>query len=137
KNGAMAVEAVIFFNMEKARELEFRRKRGAHLFSKMRYLSAQLDAYLADDLWLRTAAHANKMAAMLAGAISSIPGARLVHPVEANIVFAKLPEGAMECLAVSNILYYPSGPRENREVRLVTSWNTTDKDIDALMDVLR
>ena len=106
KNGAMAVEAVIFFNIEKAREFEFRRKRGAHLFSKMRSLSAQLDACL-------------------------------VHPVEAKIVFAKLPEVAMECLAVSNILYYPSGPKENREVRLVTSWNTTEKDIDVLMDVIR
>lgn len=137
KNGAMAAEAVVFFDMEKSKEFEFRRKRGGHLFSKMRYLSAQLNAYLTNDRWLKTATHANEMASGLAGEILNIAGAELVYPVEANIVFARLPAHVLDRLAASDVLYYPSGPAENREIRLVASWNTTADDIEKLMAVLR
>lgn len=136
KNGAMGAEAVVFFNMERAREFEFRRKRGAHLFSKMRYLSAQLDAYLTDNLWRSLAANANRQAARLADGIADMPGAKLLYPVEANMIFARLPEVALECLAVSNILYYRSGQDREGNVRLVTSWNTSEHDIDHLLKVI-
>lgn len=137
KNGAMAVEAVVFFDMDKAREFEFRRKRGAHLFSKLRYLSAQLNGYLENQLWLKMATHANEMAKKLSEGISGLEGADLVYPVEANMIFACLPQPSLDRLGQSNILYYPSGPVANREVRLVTSWNTTDADIDTFLEVVR
>ena len=136
KNGAMGVEVVVFFDLEKAREFEFRRKRGAHLVSKMRYLSAQLDAYLTDDLWLSLAGHANRMAGQLEAGISKVAGAEILYPVEANIVFARLPEAALECLAVSNVLYYRIGDSAAGEVRLVTSWNTTEQDVEQFLKVI-
>ncbi|WP_288902583.1 low specificity L-threonine aldolase [uncultured Sneathiella sp.] len=136
KNGAMGTEAVVFFNLEKAREFEYRRKRGAHLFSKMRYLSAQLDAYLTDNLWLDLAGHANRMARDAAERISAIPGAEVLYPVEANMIFARLPEVSLECLAVSDILYYRNGEETADEVRLVTSWNTSEQDVNHLLKVI-
>src|SRR6185312_1799022 len=98
KNGALAAEAVIFFDPAKAADLAYRRKRAGHLFSKMRFLSAQLDAYLADGLWLRNARHANAMAARLGQGLARLPGARLVHPVEANEVFVELAEASIAAL---------------------------------------
>lgn len=74
KNGAMAAEAVVFFDRERADRFQFRRKRSGHLFSKMRFLSAQLDAYLADGLWLANAGQANAMASRLAEGLSGLPG---------------------------------------------------------------
>lgn len=136
KNGAMAVEAVVFFDMEKAREFEFRRKRGAHLFSKMRYLSAQLNGYLENGNWLNWAGQANSMARKLADGISNIDGASLKYPVEANMIFARLPEESLRRLSDSDILFYPSGPAENREVRLVASWNTSQEDVDTVLDTI-
>ena len=91
KNGCLGVEAVVLFDPARAWEFELRRKRGGHLFSKHRFLSAQMEAYLADDLWLRLAGQANARAADLARGIAALPGARLLHPVEANMVFAAWP----------------------------------------------
>ena len=90
KNGAMAAEAVIFFDPELAHEFVYRRKRGGHLLSKMRYVSAQLLAYITDDLWLVHGTHANAMAARLGAGLSEVPGARLVMPVQVNEVFVQL-----------------------------------------------
>lgn len=133
KNGAMAVEAVVFFNREKAQEFEFRRKRGAHLVSKMRYLSAQLEAYFADGLWLKLAHHANDMANRLAAGISTSHTASLMYPVEANMVFTKISREAMTKLERSDILFYPEGPKEASAIRLVASWNTTPEEVDAVL----
>src|SRR5207248_645350 len=99
KNGALAAEAVIFFDPAKAADFAYRRKRGGHLFSKMRFLSAQLDACIADDLWLRNARHANRVAARLADGLAQVAGARLRHPTQANEVFVELPEKAIRALA--------------------------------------
>src|SRR5579883_354407 len=96
KNGALAAEAVVFFAPAKAGDLAFRRKRSGHLFSKMRFLSAQLEAYLADDLWLRNARHANRMARRLADGVAGLPGVRLRHPTEANEIFVELPEPVID-----------------------------------------
>lgn len=130
KNGALAAEAVVFFNKALARDFGYRRKRGGHLFSKMRFLSAQLDAWLKDGLWLRLANNANAMADRLAEGLSSLPGAELENPVEANEVFVSLPEPVTEGLLARGYQFYRwDGP----VVRLVTSYETRPGDVDALL----
>ncbi len=91
KNGALAAEAVVFFDPDLAREFEFRRKRSGHLFSKMRFLSAQLEAYLTDGLWLANANHANAMARRLVAGLTTLKGTQLLYPVDANEIFVILP----------------------------------------------
>ena len=91
KNGALAAEAVVFFNPELAVGFERRRKRAGQLWSKLRFLSAQMLSYLEDDLWLRNAAHANAMAQALARGLGAIPGVRLVQDVQANELFVAMP----------------------------------------------
>ncbi|MEH6401746.1 MAG: low specificity L-threonine aldolase [Sneathiella sp.] len=136
KNGAMAAEAVVFFDMEKAAEFEFRRKRGAHLFSKSRYLSAQINASLEDDLWLDMAGHANNMATKLAKGLSDILSAPLHYKVEANIIFATIPKRAIEALEAAGLLFYVMGTKEEGHVRLVTSWNTSEEEVDYFLEIL-
>ncbi len=137
KNGALAAEAVVFFKPELAASFGFRRKRGGHLFSKMRFLSAQLDAYLGDGLWLRHARHANAMAARLAQGLGALPGVALLHPVEANEIFARLPEATIQGLFDRGFQFYRWGPAANREVRLVTAFNTAPDDVEAFLSVAR
>ena len=135
KNGLMAAEAVVIFDPARAWEFELRRKRGGHLFSKYRYLSAQFDGWLGGGLWLELAAHANAMAARLAGGIQAIGGARLLHPTEANIVIATLPRAALERARAAGALFYDraGGTPEAPAVRLVSSWATTEQEVDALL----
>jgi threonine aldolase len=137
KNGAAAAEAVIFFDPAKAADFAFRRKRGGHLFSKMRFLSAQLDAYLADDLWLRNARHANAMAARLAAGLAELPAMRLRHPVEANEIFVEMPNSVIEALFARGFHFYRwDGPAGNC-VRLVTAFDTAAADVDAFLATAR
>src|SRR5207237_3053634 len=93
KGGALAAEAVVFFDPARSAAMSERRKRGGHLLSKHRFLAAQMEAYLADDLWLRLARHANAMADRLADKLGAI-GAAPVFPVEANELFVPLPRAA-------------------------------------------
>ncbi|MBL4739728.1 MAG: low specificity L-threonine aldolase [Sneathiella sp.] len=137
KNGAMAAEAVVFFNMEKAAEFEFRRKRGAHLFSKSRYLSAQINAYLEDGLWLELAGQANNMSQRMANGLSDILNTTPHYKVDANIIFTTLPERMIDALEKAGFLFYVMGSREVGHVRLVTSWNTTEEEVDSFLDVLK
>jgi len=140
KNGLMGVEAVIMFDSAKAREFELRRKRGAHLFSKHRYLSAQMEAYLADDLWLDLARRANASAARLAKGITAIDGGRLMHPVEANMLFAEFPEAGHVRAKAAGAVFYNLGDLNGGShlgARLVTSWSTTDADVDTFLSLLR
>jgi threonine aldolase len=134
KNGAAAAEAVIFFDPAKAGDFAYRRKRGGHLFSKMRFLSAQLDAYLAGDLWLRNARHANRMAARLADGLRSMPGARLRHPVEANEIFIELPDATVEHLCARGFQFYRW---DATAIRLVTAFDTKAEDVDAFIATAR
>ncbi len=136
KNGALAAEAVIFFNRDLAGEFEYRRKRGGHLLSKMRFCSAQLVAYLEDGLWLRLAARANAMAARLAAGLQAVPGVRLMQRVQANEVFPALPERLIAALQAEGFGFYRwSAPEagEGGVIRLVTAWNTTAADVDFLL----
>ncbi|MBN2741980.1 MAG: low specificity L-threonine aldolase [Rhodobacteraceae bacterium] len=145
KNGCMGVEAVVIFDPKHAWEFELRRKRGGHLFSKHRFLAAQMQAYLADDLWLDLARHANDMAAKLSTGIQAIPGAKLVHPTQANAVFAAFPRGAHKRAQGAGAYYYLWPFDQSLEgdesvqlaARLVCSWATTPEEIDEFLSHLR
>ena len=144
KNGCMGVEAVVLFDPAKAWEFQLRRKRGGHLFSKHRYLSAQMLAYLSDDLWLRLARQANAQAAALSQGILKVPGASLVHPTQANAVFASWPRKGHRRAQEAGAKYYfwpgdPSldGPEdEPLSARMVCSWSTTPADVAAFLDLI-
>jgi len=128
KNGTLAAEAVVLFDKALAAECSFRRKRGGHEFSKMRFLSAQLDAYLADDLWMKNARHANAMARRLADGLARIPGVRLASPVDANEVFLELPERTLAALEKEGFLF--SRWDRPQLIRLVGAWNTDPAGVD-------
>ncbi len=136
KNGALAAEAVVFFDRELARQFAFRRKRGGHLFSKMRLLAAQMEAYLRDDLWLANAAHANAMAKRLADGLAATPGVSLSQSVDANLVFPLLPKPVIDGLHDDGFLFYDDRWDEG-VVRMVTSFETTAESVDALIAAAR
>ena len=144
KNGLMGVEAVVIFDPSRAWEFELRRKRGGHLFSKHRFLSAQMAAWLEDDLWLALAGQANAMAARLEAGLASVPGAGLRFPRGGNMVFAKLPRPAHASARAAGAQYYPWPPEQGEDgpedqpigVRLVTSWCTQEGDIDRFLATL-
>lgn len=133
KNGAMAAEAVVFFDKNLAAEMPYRRKRGGHLFSKMRFLAAQFDAYLADDLWLRHARHANAEARRLAEGLARLPGTSLLHPVEANEVFVALPEPVIAGLEEAGFKFYRWVEEGPNVIRLVTAFDTDPAHVTALL----
>ena len=133
KNGGLAAEAAVFFRPELAETFKYRRKRGGHLFSKMRYLSAQLDAYLKDGLWLRYASHANAMAQRLADGLAAVTGIEIVHPVEANEVFPNVPEPIIAGLAAQGFGFHHWGGGTSPVLRLVTAFNTTPDEVDAFV----
>ena len=132
KNGAMAAEAVVFFNTELVRDYEFRRKRAGHLLSKMRYVSAQLLAYVESGAWLRNARSANA----LARRVGAAAGAGLLYPVEANEIFLKLGDAAIETLREQGFAFYDWGATGSGEARFVVSWNQSDADVNALCAAL-
>lgn len=142
KNGALAAEAVIFFDPEKSWEFELRRKRGGHLFSKMRFVSAQMEAYLKDGLWLRLAGHSNAMADRLAAGLTAA-GARVLNAIGANMLFAEITLAQHRCLEAAGARYYtmspfdPSGADAQRiRIRLVASFRTTEADVDEFIAAL-
>lgn len=137
KNGALAAEAIIVFDVARAATLGFRRKRAGHLFSKMRVLSAQLQAYLSNDLWLRNARHANAMARRLAAGLEGLRGVRLCHPVEANEVFAEFPEALIQALQAEGFQFYRWTDETSPVVRLVTAFSTREQDVNALIMAAR
>ncbi|MDX2271293.1 MAG: low specificity L-threonine aldolase [Cyanobacteriota bacterium] len=134
KNGAMAAEAVIFFQPDMAASFPFRRKRAGHLFSKMRFLSAQLLAYLEADRWLDYARQANQMASQLAAGLQTLAGVELLFPVEANELFVSLPNSTIEKLQAAGFRFYPWIPRDPRTtIRLVTAFDTQPSHVTAFL----
>lgn len=136
KNGCLGVEAVIIFDGARAWEFELRRKRAGHLFSKHRFLSAQMAAYLRDGLWIGLATKANESAALLAQQLATVDDVRQCHPVEANIMFLEWPKVVGDRLRAANLSFkeWPlTGDRER--VRLVTSWSTTSDEIDTFRKI--
>ena len=127
KNGAMAAEAVIFFDPDAAGDFLYRRKRGGHLFSKMRFLSAQLEAYLRDDLWLENARHANARATELSQGLVALDGAKLAHEVQANEIFIYLPEAVLAALEAGGVGFHRWG--NDGQARFVCAFNTDPDDV--------
>jgi threonine aldolase len=139
KNGALCAEAVVFFDKARVGDFEYRRKKGGHLISKMRFISAQLDAYLDDGLWLKQAARANAMAATLAEGLKAIGGVTLGHPVEANAVFAWMPDAMAARLRQKGARFYDwaAGADGRTLVRLVLSFATPQEDVTKLLAAAR
>ena len=139
KGGAMGAEAVIFFDPARGANMQDRRKRGGALASKHRFIAAQMEAYLADDLWLRLARHANAMADALAAGLTAA-GCKPMWPVDANEVFAPLTLDADKRLKAAGAMYYPwPGANIGADkvlVRLVTSFQTTKADVENFLEVL-
>ncbi len=134
KNGALAAEAVLIFDRQLAQQFAYRRKRAGQLWSKHRFLSAQLDAYLHDQLWLRLARHANAMAQQLAAGLGAVPGAHLCHPVEANEVFVTLPEAVILGLQSAGFQFYRWPDDRSNTLRLVAAFDTRAADVQALIE---
>jgi threonine aldolase len=136
KNGALGADAVVFFDPAMARDFERRRKRAGHLMSKLRFVSAQLIAYLKNDLWLKNARHANAMATRMAEGLRSIPHVRLLQSVDANEVFAVVPEEFAASLEMRGFHFYRwqyHVPADGVTIRLVTSYATPSEDVDELL----
>lgn len=135
KGGALAAEAVVLFRPELAEEAGFRRKRAGHLWSKSRFLAAQLEGWLADGAWLGLARHANACAARLATGLARLPGVTLLHPCEANEVFAALPAALAASLGEAGHVFYPFGAAGagHSAIRLVTAWSTTMDEVEGFL----
>ena len=135
KNGAMGVEAVVLLREDIDDGLKFRRKQAMQLGSKLRYMSAQLDALLEGDLWQRNAEHANAMARRLADAVRGVSGVQITQAVEANAVFAILDPAVTERLQQAWPFYvWDEG---TGEVRWMTGWDTVPEDVDAFAAAVR
>ncbi len=127
KNGMMFGDAVVFFDKKLAKNFEFYRKQGMHLTSKMRYISAQFNAFFDNDLWLENAKHANKMAKILYEEIKDIKNIEITQIVQGNAVFAKFDKKFNKEL-LKKYFFHVFDEKENI-VRLMCSFNTTEKDI--------
>lgn len=127
KNGALGAEAVVFFDKKLGHDFLYLRKQGMQLASKMRFISAQLDALLTGDLWLKSAQHANRMARLLQKKLSEIPQVKIVHKVEANGVFAKIPRQAIARLQKRYFFYVWN--EQQSVVRWMCSFDTTEQDV--------
>lgn len=138
KNGALAAEAVVFFKpaLDKglADSFLFRRKRAGHLFSKMRFLSAQLAAMLENDLWLRLARNANARALQLADGLAALPGVSIAYPVQANEVFVVLPEPLRQAFQAAGILFHPWSD-DGSLCRFVCAFDKTEAEVARLLDI--
>lgn len=139
KNGALGAEAVIFFDKSAIGDFEYRRKKSGHLLSKMRFVSAQLEAYLTDGCWLRHASRANFLAAQLEKGLCGIEGAEIVAPVEANAVFVKLPDATVARLRKAGARFYDWMPSKDGMtlIRLVTSFATPEADVANFISIAR
>ncbi|MCY4542649.1 MAG: beta-eliminating lyase-related protein [Rhodobacteraceae bacterium] len=144
KNGLLGVEAAVLFDPSLAWEFQLRRKRGGHLASKNRFLSAQFGRYLEDGLWLDLAKRANSMAKRLAAGLEALSPGALLHPVEANMVFAQLSRSRHRRALAKGAEYYLWPTTQSLEgdsdellsARLVCSWSTTQDDVDRLVDAM-
>ncbi|MBP0483728.1 threonine aldolase family protein [Sagittula salina] len=141
KNGCMGVEAVLFFDPEKARGLPFRRMRSGHLLSKHRYLAAQMNAYLADGLWLELARKANATCAMLVEGMRHL-GVEITTQTPANLIYFRLPLRTHETLQAKGAVYYHmpepgDGPDDMVRARLVCDWNLSEDAVTRFLETLK
>jgi threonine aldolase len=136
KNGCLAAEAIIFFKKELVGNLAFLMKRAGHLLSKMRFVSAQLDAYISNGVWIKNAKHANKMVKRLSEGLNNHSDINLSYPTEANEIFATFPKNKIDHL---NSEGYTINEDEwdGKAVRLVTSWNTKVSDVNSFLNIIK
>lgn len=147
KNGAMAAEAVIAFKPSLSNplyyqsilkdELPFRRKRGGHLISKMRFLSAQLDAYITDDLWLKNARHANAMAKKLYEGIKNVKGMSFPYSINGNIIIVDVTEELKDKIEHKGLKFSHRKFFNKDLIRFVTSFDTPEKTIDWAINLIK
>lgn len=135
KNGMMFGEAIVFFKPELARYFKFVRKQGMQLHSKMRFISAQFTAMLSNDLWKKNARHANEMAALLSHELKKIPQVKITQSVDANGIFVTMPPGVIPALQQEQFFYVWN--EKISEVRLMCSFDTTEKDVYRFLEKLR
>lgn len=135
KNGMMMGESVLFFNPELARNTKYLRKQSMQLYSKMRFTGAQFIAYFENDLWKKSAAHANRMARLLEAEIKKIPEVKITQKVEANGVFAVIPRKILKPLQ-DKFFFYTWDDLAN-EVRWMTSFDTTEQEIREFAGLIR
>ena len=136
KNGLAVGEAVVFFNLEAAREFDYRCKQGGQLASKMRFLSAPWTGVLQDGAWLRHAQQANAMAQRLEAGLRGLTGVEIAHAVQTNVVFARLPGPAVKAMHEEGWKFYTHVGGAG-EARLMCSWDTKSEDVDAFVADLR
>ena len=127
KNGALGAEAVVFFDRKLCPDFMYMRKQGMQLASKMRFISAQFDALLTNDLWRKNAEHSNRMAKLLEKEVRKIPQVKIVYPVDANGVFAQIPGRAIARLQRRYFFYVWN--EEQSVVRWMCSFDTTEEDV--------
>jgi len=137
KNGCFAAEAVVFFDKARAASLPHRRMRAGHLLSKMRYVSAQLDAYIDKGLWLDMARNSNAMMRRLAAGLARLPDVELQHTPRANVVFVNFPLPILRALEKAGFYFYHWGNAHWHSARLVTSFNTHAADVDRFVATAR
>jgi len=134
KNGLLCGEAIISFRPELTKDMRFYRKQATQLFSKMRFIAAQFEAYLTDDLYMVNALAANGMAALMAKRLAEIPQLKVTQAVTVNSVFVILPEKLIEPLQEKYHFY--TWDEARNEVRLMCSFNTTEAQIDDLINTI-
>ncbi len=131
KNGMMIGEAVVFFDPELATDFKYVRKQGLQLASKMRFVSAQFEALLGGDLWLRSAGHANRMAQLLSSKASGVRGVDVLFPTQANGVFAEIPTPCVVPLQEEFYFYCFDLTAPTSKVRWMAAFDTTEEDVEA------
>ena len=136
KNGCLAAEAIIFFKKELVGNLGFLMKRAGHLLSKMRFVSAQLDAYISNDVWLNNAKHANEMGKKLSDGLAKHNSIKIAYPTEANEVFAKLPRNIIDHLNSEGYIINED-ELDGKAVRFVAAWNTQASDVESFLDSIK
>lgn len=136
KNGALSAEAAVFFNKSDDCGFIYRRMRSGHLVSKMRFVSAQILAYLENSLWLKNADHANAMARRLYKGVVNSGNIEFVVPVQSNVMFAKIEKGLKDKLWAEGFRFYDETADGQQYTRLVTAFNTSEKTIDDFIDVV-
>lgn len=135
KNGLMFGEAIVFFKPELAKNFMYQRKQGMQLASKMRFISAQFEALLSNDLWKRNATHTNSLAKLLGNELSKIEGIKITQKIEANGVFAIMPAHIIEPLQKEYPFY--TWVEKINEVRLMCSWDSTQEEVDKFIEKVK
>lgn len=134
KNGMMFGEAILIFKSDLSKDLQYLRKQGMQLHSKMRFIAAQFISLLSNNLWHRSASQANRMAARLSEKLSAIPGFKLTQKTEVNGIFAIVPTDVVPEIQKHSFFYIWN--EKSSEIRLMCSWDTTEEDVDSFVRVV-